>query len=246
MRHLPGSCPVRAGLALALVACSAEEPKSDSASDDTGFSCGDEAEVCAAYEADSASFEVELPTERTVWWTEWKTDCVTSAEEARREWSLEDYWVSVPSPGLWYDFVWGEPYSRRFLDCAFVTETSFPYDIANDAGDEVAGLPVGWRFAPETEAWKVEELVLGIETSWEWRFGLECCEEGYRDLLYDWTTWEEDGVTFWRFCHVYASDPYSVLECHEYAYDPVGQVLGGLVTQGTQQLECFPIYAVDW
>lgn len=236
---------MRAAAALVLAACSAQEAPTDTATEDTGFSCGDEEEVCAAYEVDSASFEVDLPTERTAWWTEWFRDCVTSEDEAREEWPIGDYWVSVPSPGLWFDFHSGD-YVRRVLDCAFVTETAFPNDIANDAGDEVAGLPVGWRFAPETEAWKVEELVLGIETSWDWRFGVECSETDCHNLLYDWTTWEEDGLTFWRFCQVFTSAPYSVLECHEYAYDPVAQVLGGLVTQGTEQLACFPTRPSDW
>lgn len=230
---------------LVLVACTRKDgPAQDTT--DTGFSCGDADALCEDYEADSASFALDLPTEGTVWWTEWLSDCADDEGEARALHRIQDYWASQPTPGMWFDFVWGEPYLRRVPDCAFITWTSFPDHIANDEGEEVAGLPVGWRFAEGTDVGKVEELVLGVEVSWAWRFGVECGEENCLNLVYDWTSWEEDGLTRWTFCNVFNSDYLSVQECHEYAYDPEAQVLGGLVTQGTEQLECFPTHPVDW
>jgi hypothetical protein len=232
-------------LFLFVIGCTRPEPPAD-----PPF-CGEAATVCQEYGLGHGVASIELPTTLTEPMTEWERDnpnggtCYASEEEVlARTGPLYSYQELQHVTGLWFDLHFLEgPGTIRMLDCAFVSWSHFP--AIPDPGEEgpVGGLRAWAQFTPETTLEKVQELVFGMVTSWQYRVSVGIYDS--YDTLYDWETWEDDEITRWRFCivaddnHESWEEPFAGLECLDFAYDPSLQQLGLGVTAGTEDVPCY-------
>ena len=220
--------PLLPALAL-VVGCAPTEPEP--------LACASADEVCALFGA--VNWEVALPAEGTREYTWWRTECISSIEEG--EWYGNEGVLAAERSGYWFDYTLeASGATLRHPDCAFVTWTVFPESLG--IRDTVAGLPTGWEFSTDTTGSKVEDLVLAVEASWHRRRGPEAGTGLYdTDYLLDWFSWEEGGLSHWRFFRA-RTDQYSDatrLLCHDYAYSPARQALGASEVVG-QELACDP------
>jgi hypothetical protein len=210
--------------------------------------CGEAATVCEEYGLGHGVASIELPTTMTLPMTQWIREnpnggtCYAGEEEVYARWEPNELEELTRVEGYWFDVTSGVVVTRM-LDCAFVSWSHFPAVPDPGAVGPVDGLPAWMQFTPETTPDKVQELVFGMVTSWQYRVGVGI-EDSY-DTLYDWETWENDAITRWRFCivaddnHESWEEPFAGLECLDFAYDPSLQQLGLGVTAGTEDVPCY-------
>lgn len=232
------------------LACRAPEPEPEPTEPDTA--CADAEEVCERIA--TGEWQVWLDADPLIQTgTMWPYGCVHSVEEAqadelfvRNNWEL--WWEH--RAGFWVDagLAGSKGALFRFVDCALVEESTFPWAI-NDQFSRATGgeaWPISWMFAPGVQPAAVAELIAAMEVSWDWADMGSTSSDSH--FIYDEFSMEDAGIYSWRYCRVQDFvDVYGPhLTCHEFNYDAESQTMEMYFTWG-EELPCDPgvPYQVD-